>query len=157
MFCSIDNTTMFNYTQRMKKLPILTLIFLYPVLSDAHPGKTDNYGGHMCLKECEEWKLFYKEYHLHDKDWKPIRIGKKRKGKAPAPVMSGPSSLPEETAVKADQLATAVVTTYHYVTNVYEENLFSSTPLLYILLILLLLLLILRMNRRRGDAEENKP
>ncbi len=136
----------------MKKLPILILMFLYPVLSDAHPGKTDHYGGHMCLKGCEEWKLFYKEYHLHDKDWKPIRVGKNKRGKAPAPVMSEPSSLPAETAVQADQPTTAVVTTYHYVTNVYEENIFPSTPLLYILLILLLLLLVLRMNQRRGDG-----
>ena len=138
----------------MKKLILIVVLCMcvWPLTVAAHPGKTDKYGGHMCLKGCEEWKLFYKEYHLHDKDGRPIRVNKSRKGKAPAPVMSEPVSLPAETVVQAAQPATAVVTTHHYVTNVYEENIFSSNPLLYLLLVLLLFLLILRMNSKREEG-----
>lgn len=56
-------------------LTIITLICtLAPLFSYAHPGKTDYRGGHKCLKNCEEWKLEYGEYHLHDKDWNPVRV-----------------------------------------------------------------------------------
>jgi len=47
---------------------------------------------------------------------------------------------------------TVVVTNYRYVSNVYEENIFQSNPLLYILLMLLMLLLIVRMNRKREEG-----
>ena len=40
-------------------------------------GKTDYRGGHKCWKNCSEWELRYGEYHLHDKDWKPIRLDKR--------------------------------------------------------------------------------
>ncbi len=153
MFCSIDNTAMFNYTQRMKKLPIFILIFLYSVLSDAHPGKTDHYGGHMCLQGCEEWGLFYKEYHLHDKDWKPIRVSRKtNKTPEPAELRSAMTgfALPMPAEVSK---TTQTVTVYRYVTTVYEENIFSSNPLLWVLLVLLTLLLTLRLNRKRSENQ----
>lgn len=50
----------------------------FPAFSYAHPGKTDYRGGHKCLKNCEEWDLEYEEYHLHDKDWNPVRVNIKR-------------------------------------------------------------------------------
>lgn len=31
----------------------------------AHPGKTDNSGGHTCKTNCGKWGLDYGEYHFH--------------------------------------------------------------------------------------------
>ena len=139
----------------MIKTAILIILFMLPVMAEAHPGKTDRYGGHLCLKGCEEWGLFYKEYHLHDKDWKPIRLGKNRK--ASEPIMkdvtrSVETGTPNAEAMLPEKPKMEVVTTYRYVTKVYEENVFPVNPFLFILLILLLLLLILRMNRRREEG-----
>jgi len=53
--------------------------------------------------------------------------------------------------VPTAMLKTEIVTTYRFVTNVYEENLFLSNPYVYILLMLLLLLLVLRMNRSKEN------
>jgi len=95
-------------------MPILLAViiaFLIAPSADGHPGKTDRYGGHRCLKQCEEWDLYYAEYHLHDKNGKPIRVAAKKKVKrtgtengltpepapaatalpAPAPMASQPS------------------------------------------------------------------
>ncbi len=135
----------------MKNLIMLVLLIVLPAAVMAHPGKTDLYGGHKCLKDCEEWGLYYAEYHLHDKDGKPIHINRKKNAAeaAPAPVASAAT----ETAAPAPVVTvqTQTVTVNRYVTNVYEENLFSSNPFLYILLMLLLLLLVLRMNRKREE------
>jgi hypothetical protein len=139
----------------MKKLlPALLVFILLPALSYSHPGKTNRYGGHKCLKGCEEWGLFYDEYHLHDKDGKPIRVGKMKKVKRPgnAELASrDTTTAAAQEAVMSDATKTVVVTNYRYVTNVYEENLIQSNPLIYLLLTLLLLLLILLMNRRKKE------
>jgi hypothetical protein len=63
----------------MKRFLFIILALLCPVLSLAHPGKTDYQDGHKCMKNCEEWGLYYAEYHLHDKDRNPIRIAADRK------------------------------------------------------------------------------
>ena len=63
----------------MKRLLFIILVLLCPALSFAHPGKTDYQDGHKCIKNCEEWALYYAEYHLHDKDRNPIRITADRK------------------------------------------------------------------------------
>lgn len=63
----------------MKRFLFIILLLLCPALSFAHPGKTDFQDGHKCLKNCEEWDLYYDEYHLHDKDRNPIRITSDRK------------------------------------------------------------------------------
>lgn len=60
----------------MKKLLILSLILLFPITASPHPGRTDKRGGHRCWKDCGSWGLYYGEYHLHDKNWKPIRLDK---------------------------------------------------------------------------------
>ncbi len=151
-FCCIDTVVVISYTQCMKSLMVIFLICIQPVMAYAHPGKTDSYGGHRCLKGCEGWGLFYNEYHLHDKDGKPLRVGNNKRAKVPEiPPAAGPESKPTETAVPAtgDKPKTEVVTTYRYITNVYEENVFLSNPFLSLLLILLLLLLILGRNRKR--------
>ncbi len=139
----------------MKKILFaLIVLMLLPALSHSHPGKTNRYGGHKCLKGCGEWGLFYDEYHLHDKEGRPIRIGKNKKGKTSetsGPLSAATDTVAPEAAVTATT-GTAVATTYRYVTNVYEENIFQSNPLLYVLLILLLLLIVLRLNRKRNES-----
>ncbi len=128
---------------------MLILILFLPLTAWSHPGKTDRYGGHLCMKECEEWNLFYKEYHLHDKDGRPVRIKKEKKGKRAEPVLQ---SVPTESASPVNSLTTTVVTTHYRVATVIEENVYSTNPLLYVLAVLLLLLLVLRMNRRREEG-----
>ena len=61
----------------MRRILVLMLFLLGPSGSLAHPGKTDYQDAHRCLKNCGEWDLEYGEYHLHDKDRNPIRIGPK--------------------------------------------------------------------------------
>jgi competence protein ComEC len=132
----------------MKRLMILALAVFLPLMAEGHPGKTDRHGGHKCIKGCEEWGLFYKEYHLHDKDGRPIRISRKNTKGVKNLAVPAPESVVTPTvaaAPVAPNADTAVVN--HYVTNVYEENIISSNPLLWVLLFLLLLLLILRRNR----------
>ena len=138
----------------MKRVLILLLLCSFPVLAEGHPGKTDRYGGHKCMRGCEEWGLFYTEYHFHDKDGNPVHLKKSRRARGseiPSAVVSESTSS-ETYSVRANTPRTEVVTTYRSVTNVYEENLFLPNPLIYILLILLLLLLILRMNRAREKS-----
>jgi len=121
-------------------------------VAQGHPGKTDHYGGHRCLSGCAGWGLFYEEYHLHDKDGNPIRVAKKKNktsGKA-APLSSSAGAVTQD-AIVTETTKTVVVTTYRYISNVYEENLFQSNPLLYVLLMLLMLLLIVRMGRKREE------
>src|SRR3989338_7065475 len=52
----------------MKKLineALLTLLFL-PVISLAHPGRTDSSGCHTCRTNCSSWGLSNGEYHCHN-------------------------------------------------------------------------------------------
>lgn len=106
----------------------------------------------MCLKGCAGWQLFYKEYHLHDKDGKPIRLQKNKKVKKAVLVIPEPQTGPAETAIPVSQLISTIVATHYHVTNVIEENMYSSNPLLFVLMVLLLLLLVIRMNRRREEG-----
>ena len=150
----IDSMIVFGYTRRMKRLLILILLCSCPLISEGHPGKTDRYGGHKCLRGCEEWGLFYEEYHFHDKDGNPIHLKKSKRVREPeVPAVVDPESRSLETYAQPTVTPkTEVVTTYRYVTTVYEENLITSNPLLFVLAILLLLLLILRMNRKREEG-----
>ena len=137
----------------MKKLMILALAVFLPLMAHGHPGKTDRSGGHKCITGCEEWGLFYKEYHLHDKDGKPVRVGRKNI-QSPEDLTAVPESGATETVVAAPVgPRTDVAVVNRYVTTVYEENIISSNPLVWVLLFLLLLLLILRRNR----TEPRKP
>ena len=68
---------------------------LLPWPAAAHPGKTNSLGGHRCLKDCAEWDLYYGEYHLHDKQGKPIRVQAKKKAKKdPSEVVPQPAAEP---------------------------------------------------------------
>ena len=137
----------------MKKMMILALAVFLPLMAEGHPGKTDRAGGHRCLKGCEEWGLFYKEYHLHDKDGKPVRIGRKIANGPRNPVAALESGATPTVAAAPVAPMTDTAVVHRYVTTVYEENIVSSNPLVLVLLFLLLLLLVLRRNR----AEPRKP
>jgi H+/gluconate symporter-like permease len=134
----------------MKRLIVIVVLCMIPAAVFSHPGKTDRYGGHKCLKGCEDWGLYYQEYHLHDKDGRPIRVSKKVK-ETPAHSESRRAATATAVPIPPVSFQTQTVTLNRYVTNVYEENVFLSNPFLYILLILLLLLLVLRMNRKREE------
>jgi hypothetical protein len=131
----------------MKKLLLAVLLCVVPLAAFGHPGKTDKYGGHECLKGCEDWKLYYKEYHLHDKDGKPIRVARKPQKRKTASLATAP--VQTMAAVQSEPVVTSqTVTVYRYVTTVREESQ-PFHPLLWILLVLLLLLLILRLSRKQ--------
>lgn len=54
-------------------LVIIMAMFILPIsLSEAHPGKTDANGGHICKTNCNKWGLKDGEYHIH-RDGKVIR------------------------------------------------------------------------------------
>src|ERR671914_748006 len=47
-------------------LLVLTLLCFGSVgITEAHPGRTDESGGHTCRTNCESWGLGYGEYHYH--------------------------------------------------------------------------------------------
>jgi hypothetical protein len=131
----------------MKTLILAALLFVLSVSPCiAHPGKTDRQGGHKCYKECEEWKLYYMEYHLHDKDGRPVRVEKRRKRE-----LSSVASMATPTEVPPIVTSITNTVTVYRDLPVQEGNLLFPNPLLYILLLLFLLLLILRMNRNREE------
>ncbi len=132
---------------------ILTLIlFLAPAAAPGHPGMTDRYDGHKCFKKCEDWNILYGEYHLHDKDRKPIRVAKKpkpvRQKKAVPAVEEAEAVLPQEAAAPVEPVRQVVV--------IREQNVSPLNLLLLLLLALLILWLILRMNRQREYKEEGR-
>jgi len=38
----------------------------FPLISFAHPGRTDSSGCHTCKTNCPNWGLSYGEYHCHN-------------------------------------------------------------------------------------------
>src|SRR5512144_643564 len=128
----------------MKRLLLLAVLFTVPVSALSHPGKTDRHGGHKCIKGCEEWGLYYSEYHLHDKYGRPIRIGSNMK----EPVPAVRSAATDTIITTPPVTATTQTTVYRTVTVVEEENILAMNPLLWVLIALLLLFLILRRTRR---------
>ncbi len=135
----------------MKTLITLVLSLLLPLGASAHPGKTNRCGGHVCLKECEEWNLFYKEYHLHDKDGKPVRVVKNKHVKR-EPVIAEMTTGPTETALLVNPATSTTATSVPRVASVVAESLFPFNMLLIVLAALLVLLLVIRMNRRREEG-----
>jgi ssDNA-binding Zn-finger/Zn-ribbon topoisomerase 1 len=43
----------------------IVLLFVMPIYTKAHPGQTDERGGHTCRTNCKQWGLNYGEYHYH--------------------------------------------------------------------------------------------
>lgn len=128
-------------------LIITFLTLLAPLSAAAHPGMTDRYDGHKCFKKCENWGILYAEYHLHDKDRKPVRVAKKKQAQQEE---TGEVMMPVEPAVQP-QAVPAPTEVVRQVIIVRELS--GIDPLIFVLLLLLFLWLILRMNRRREAPE----
>jgi len=78
----------------MKAVFITHFCSLISVSAVAHPGKTDRSGAHKCWKNCGEWELGRGEYHLHDKEGKPIRLDQRANVPEPEPAKGVP--MPEK-------------------------------------------------------------
>lgn len=141
---------------------ILILLLSFP--AGAHPGKTDYRGGHKCWKNCGEWELRPGEYHLHDKDWKPIRLDAKGGVIEPVPKRSVPTPekrfLQEEPAAAPGVQNTPesagggrqeIVEKRHIVT-VYEESLLPLRNI-FLLLLAVLMLMVLIFVRKKKEKE----
>jgi len=142
---------------------ILIAVFLLMGTGDAfsHPGKTDRWGGHKCRKDCGEWDLLHGEYHLHNEDYTPIRVERKRRPSgpeespqpeilpAPAPE-DPPADAGNETAVSEKKKDEPVVRSE--IILLKEIDIFDPTyGLLGLAAVLLLVLLFLM--RRKKKAE----
>lgn len=129
----------------MKMYYAVLLAAVIALPASAHPGKTDRDGGHKCYKECAEWDLYYAEYHLHDKDGRPVKVARKRPARsrpAAAPVEEKPSDRPAE-ATPSQPVAAAAAAAIE-----------PDTPSLpwILLLLFLLLFFVVRRNRRRASG-----
>jgi len=137
----------------MQLVLICLLIILPPTFSAAHPGKTDRYGGHRCLKECAEWDLYYAEYHLHDKEGRPIRVAKKERVRKQS-LREEP--LPEQPAVEEAKASVVSQTIPAPPVQAMMEAEPDPPFLLWLLVLLLLLLLLLIGRRRSEDGKDNR-
>ncbi len=151
----------------MKKGICIAVILLFSTSVFAHPGKTDRFGGHKCRKSCGEWDLLYDEYHLHDKDWKPIRVNAKgepipneppRHDVTPVQEPQEKTEPPqtEQTAVRSfgegapEKPERKIVNEYHHITVVREEDIFSLNNILLLFLAFLLLSALIFIRQKRG-------
>lgn len=144
----------------MKFLFAAVLIFAGASSVVAHPGKTDRWGGHKCWKECGSWELQVGEYHLHDRDFNPVRVRpeSRRKESPPVPAeIAGYGDKGKDLETPAPNAAevkpkprTVVVERYDYVRVVDQEIFpFSSLLLALTAVLLLLLLLLLRIKKSK--------
>jgi hypothetical protein len=146
----------------MRQILVLILFSLGPAASLAHPGKTDYQDAHRCLKNCEEWDLDYGEYHLHDKDRNPIRIGSKKvsvkeripqeetvSAQKPLPILSAP-----EHAARIDSLQDVSVRTSDLGKVIplpaREEGAFQFRDIMLIIIAGLLIMVLFILRRRKG-------
>jgi hypothetical protein len=140
----------------MRRSLTIFILCILPSAGYSHPGKTDLYGGHKCFKGCENWGLLYAEYHLHDKDGKPIRVAKK---KAPRKLPVTRKAVDEVTLVTQEPMPETVAkpapTSVSKAAVIPQREGFTLNPLLLILLALLLLLLLVRMRRRRLEHRKS--
>jgi len=126
---------------------LVLLVLCGAILADAHPGKTDRYGGHKCYKECAEWDLYYAEYHLHDKNGRPVNVAKKKPAKAgPATAVAEKEAVVEQQ--KPHEPAAVAPPVVQAATTPDEPDL----TLPWVLLALLLLLLVVRRHRKERTA-----
>ena len=127
----------------------LLLVLVIALPASAHPGKTDRYGGHKCHKECAEWDLYYAEYHLHDKDGRPVKVARKKQARsnpAAAAMVDRSADRPVETTLSPPVAAVATVIT--------EPDTLSLPWVL--LALFLLLFLVVRRNRRKGAGVDRE-
>jgi hypothetical protein len=132
------------------------LVLVLPGIALSHPGKTDRYGGHKCLRKCEDWGLVFDEYHLHDKEGRPVRVAQKREVQpepaAPAERAAEASSSPQDDG-QAQQQPQEQDVISRYITVTQEESIVPRSPLVFVLLVLLALLLILRLGNGRREKK----
>ena len=119
---------------------LLAIVIALPAYG--HPGKTDRQGGHKCYKECAEWDLYYAEYHLHDKDGKPVKVARKKPGRSKKQVIEDKSAeIPE--AVQPTQPVAAAMA---------DEPGSPSLPWILLILFLLLFLVVRRRRTKTSDT-----
>jgi len=145
-------------------------MFLLPFSASAHPGKTDYRGGHKCWKNCVQWELRRGEYHLHDKDWNPIRLDHKGnvvEAEKPEGVpIPDKRFLLEEPAEKAPGSASVVqensgiktpdqhvIVEKHQTLTVYEESVLPLNTILLLLLAFFMLIVLIFVRKRREKEE----
>lgn len=149
-------------------LIILIIVLSCPADVLSHPGKTDRYGGHKCWKGCGEWELLHGEYHLHDDDFRPLKMHAPGRGvrkeqpkrevileEIPAVESTAPPIQPPEPAVRSEPATHALsVTEIHKVPGptVYEEDLLITDALLLVALAALLFLLLIALRRRKKTS-----
>ena len=131
---------------------MLLFLLILPLTASGHPGKTDPYGGHRCLKGCSGWDLLYNEYHTHDKDGRPVRDGKRKK---PLPVVApAPAPLPPE-IVTSEDVPTPVQATVLPAAPILRQQ-YPEAELLPLPWALVLLLLFWLLQRRTSSRERSK-
>jgi len=55
------------YNTKVKKIIFIAILgLIIPVISFAHPGRTDSSGCHTCRTNCPNWGLSTREYHCHN-------------------------------------------------------------------------------------------
>jgi LPXTG-motif cell wall-anchored protein len=144
----------------MKTFLSLMFILLLPFPAGAHPGKTDYRGGHRCWKNCGEWELRHAEYHLHDKDWNPIRLDAKgdvietvRPGSVPTPekrfLLEEPAAAQEIQKTPEGNGASRAIVEKHHIVTVYEESLLPHNYILLLLMALLMLLILIFVRKKK--------
>ena len=150
----------------MRNIVSLIVILLFSVCAYAHPGKTDYRGGHKCWKNCSEWELRYGEYHLHDKDWKPIRLDKNGNPIKPIHLMPEPESPKQSLSIEPAEQTQVVATTeekigevqkpdiktvneHNYNMTIYEESILPFNIILLLILVLLLLIALIFIRKKR--------
>ena len=143
----------------MKTVLSLIIMFLLPFSAIAHPGKTDYRGGHKCWKNCGQWELRGGEYHLHDKDWNPIRLdykGNVVEAEKPEGVPTPEKRFLLEEPATGEQENSGtkipdqhVVVEKHQILTVYEESVMPLNTILLILLAVLMLIVLIFVRRKR--------
>jgi hypothetical protein len=142
---------------------ILFLLFI-PAFLYGHPGKTDYRGGHKCWKNCGQWELANREYHLHDREGKTIRLESRNEpakavqsGRVPVPdkyflqeeLPAEPESAGRVIEKEDDIKERQAVIERHETVTIYRE---AFLPFYAILLILAFLLLIFLVFREREKS-----
>jgi len=149
-------------TASMRQILVLMFFLLGSSGSLAHPGKTDYQDAHRCLKNCGEWDLEYGEYHLHDKDRNPIRIGSKDaavKGRMPREEtvsdqepLAAPAASEQASRIDSSRGVSVRTVDPGRVIPAGEEGTFQLRDMLLIIIaaILVMLLFILRRRKEAG-------
>jgi len=140
----------------------LCVLFLFSAHAYGHPGKTDYRGGHKCWKKCSEWEIGYGEYHLHDEDWKPIKLDRQSKKVRPEKIMVNEDAKPlEQTYVVATTAENQVakvperkeVATNNQDITVYEESILPINAILLLILAILLLIALIFIRKKKNEKK----